>query len=692
VDHSSRQKSRARLLFAAVLLLACAVPATLGGLAIRHIPIAFDGGFNAQVARTLVEKGRYATTYRGLNDFDLRVQTGPAVIVPVAYAFRDLGVNSTTAQIPNLIYLVLLFALAATYAYRHGGPVAAMLAVLLLLGVPRLFVLGLGVLGEVPAVVFFLAGLICLDLVTERRWIVAALAAGGFFGLAVSTKIMMAMAVAVVVPVAVADRLSSRRVGFRHWITMAAGFVLALLPLEILRLRTLGPAGFLQWWDELLRRSFSQGTSVGFADPTLGIDKSVRHLAVLARHLSSPEWLTFIVLACPFLLLAALMLHDRREAGAHRRLSLSAIVLAAAAAVLVGWWLTMSPTGHTWLRRVLAGLILLAELSSILIVEGGRQMVASARQVPKASERRSVRVAVEVSVTLLLCWSWLVGNGVASLGAVTEMTPEREWSDVMVTAINRLPRDATIYTEGWYEAPTLSALTGRSFRDLDQFPLSQYRTPLHETYFVADDHMSRNRPDMVESLLARASTDLVQEVGECSLYQVNRLEPFPPITVPADISELPTAVRPGQDEDPYVGGLGTTPKTRSYSHAVSGFLLRRGAVGCLDLSLWISGSAPHTKVLQVRVDGRQLLTTPVPEQAKFQTVLKLPGAVPASPAASLVELWMYRWGPTRAYQLWFNDLGVFTVGKVGFIRCPEDSDTASSDGGSDLRTEVGPTP
>ncbi len=692
MDYSSRHKSRARLLFAAVLLLACAVPAALGGLAIRHIPIAFDGGFNAQTARTLVEKGRWATTYRGLNDFDLRVQTGPAVIVPVAYAFRDLGVNSTTAQIPNLIYLVLLFALAATYANRHGGPVAAMLAVLLLLGVPRLFTLGLGVLGEVPAVVFFLAGLICLDLVTERRWIVAALAAGGCFGLAVSTKIMMVMAVAVVLPVAVADRLSTRRVSFRHWIAMVAGFILALLPFEVVRLRALTLSGSLQWWEQLLRRSFSQGTSVGFADPTLGIGKSVRHLAVLAQHLSSPEWLTFIVLACPFLLFAVLMLRDRPEAEAHRRVSLSAVVLAAATAVLVGWWLTMSPTGHTWLRRVLAGLILLAELSSIIIVEAGRHVVASAREVRSASERRSVRLAVEVAVTLLLCWFWLIGNGVASLGAVAEMTPEREWTDVMVTAINRLPPDATIYAEGWYEAPTLAALTGRSFRDLDQFPLSEYRTPLHETYFVVDDHMSRNRPDMVESLLARASTDLVQEVGECSLYRVNRLEPFPPITVPSDISELPTAVRPGQDEDPFVGGLGNTPKTRSYSHAVSGFLLRREAMGCLDLSLWIGGSAPHTKVLQVRVDGRQLLTTPVPEKVMFRTVLKLPGAVPAAPAASLVELWMYRWGPTRAYQLWFNDLGVFTVGKVGFVRCPEDSDTASNGGGNDLRTEVGPTP
>ncbi len=692
MDHSIRQKSLARLPFAAVLLLACAVPATLGSLAIRHIPIAFDGGFNAQVARTLVEKGRYATTYRGLNDFDLRVQTGPAVIVPVAVAFRDLGVNSTTAQIPNLVYLVLLFALAATYANRQAGPVAAMLAVLLLLGVPRLFILGLGVLGEVPAVVFFLAGLLCLDLVTERRWTIAALAAGGCFGLAVSTKIMMVMAVAVVVPVAVADRLMTRRVGLRHWIAMASGFVLALLPLEILRLRTLTLSGFLQWWDELLRRSFSQGTSVGFADPTVGVDKSARHLAVLAHHLSSPEWLTLIVLACPFLLLAATMLNDRRATDAHRHVSLSLVVLAAAAAVLIGWWLTMSPSGHTWLRRVIAGLILLAELSSTLIVLAGRRALASRREVRDVGERQRIRRVADVAVAALLSWLWLVGNGVASLGAVTEMTPEREWTDVMVTAINRLPPDATIYARGWYEAPTLAALTGRSFRDLDQFPLELYRTPLSDTYFVADDHMVRNQPDLLEDTLARASTELVQEVGPCFLYRLNRLEPYPPIHLPADVTELPTAYSSGDDDDPFVGGLGTTPKTRGYSRAVSGFLLRREGTGCLDLSLWIGGTAPHTKVLQVRVDGRPVLTTPVAENHGFQDILKLPEGAAPKPRASLVELWLYRWGAIRPYQLWFNDLGVFAVSRVGFVPCTDSADPVTRADAASRRTEAGPAP
>lgn len=680
MNDGSRHKGRARLASVAVLLLAPTVAAVLGGQAIRHLPLAFDGGFNAQVARALVETGHYATTYRELNDFDLRVQTGPALIVPTAVVFRRLGVNSTTAQIPNLVYLVLLFALATIYANRHGGPLAAWLAPLLLMGVPRLFPLGLGLLGEVPAVVFFLAGLLCLDLVTDRRWTAAALVAGACFALAVSTKMILAMAVAVILPIAVADRLSSRRVTLRHWLAMVAGFVLALLPFEILRLHSLGVAGFLEWWQVLLLRAFSQGTSIGFANPTLGVGKSVRHLSVLSRDLGSPPWLVAIVLAAPLLLLGAAVLHDRREDHPHRRAGLSLVVLGAAAAVLVGWWLTLSPTGHTWLRRALPGLILIAELSSIVIVEAGRRALAAARPAPGSVGRRRIRATVLVAGALLGCWLWLVGNGIAGLGVLTTLSHEREWTDVMVSAINRLPPDATIYAQGWYEAPTLSVLTDRNFHDLDQFPLSQYRRPLHETYFVADYHMVRNWPDALQALRARATTELVQEVGQCFLYRITWLEPYPPIAAPTSVADLPTTFRSGSGDDAFVGGLGTTSGTRSYSHAVSGFLLRREDEGCLVLALWVGGRAPHTKVLQVRLDGRPVLTTPVAERAELREVVRLPDPPSPIPRASLVELWMYRWGPPRPYQLWFSDLGAFTVGEVGFVPCPDDRDAPEADG------------
>jgi hypothetical protein len=270
---------------------------------------------------------------------------------------------------------------------------------------------------------------------------------------------------------------------------------------------------------------------------------------------------------------------------------------------------------------------------------------------------------------VLLVWLWLAGAGVSAAAALAEPTPARRWTDVMVHRINQLPRQAVLYATGWYEAPVLAALSGRSFRDLDQFPLTSYRRPLTETYFVVDHHLALNRPDEVAAVLERGELELIQQAGPCALYRLPRLEPYPPIPEPRAVTELRTRLRPGETDYPFAGGTGADGAERAYARAVSGFLLDRGGLPCLDLTLWVPAEGSRVKVLRVVVDGRTELTARLEAESTWRRQIPLGPASPGSDRGTLVELWVERLGPTSPHRLWFDDLGTLVVSEVGFAPC-----------------------
>lgn len=679
MTESGPNRRASRLIPVLLLVLSGCVATVLGGRAVTSVPIAFDGGFNLQVARTLVEKGRYATTYRRLNDLDHRVQTGPAVIVPAAFALRHLGVNATSAQLPNLAYLVLLFLLATALALRHGGLPAAILAPLLLLGVPQLFSLGLGVLGEVPAVAFFLAGLLALDVLADRRWLLAAFVAGACFALVVSTKFMLLLAVAAAVAVALLDRRTARRLEGRHRLAAVAGFVAATLPFELYRLRELGWSGFLDWWDVMLRRSIGQGTSMRMpASDAIGL-RAADHLEVLARALNLPAWIAAVLVLAPLIALAACIVRDRTGRPRAPWPALSVLALAASCAALLGWWLAVSPSSHAWLRRALPGLILLAVLSAVALAETGRRLLAAARAGGPELRRRTVGAAATVWAGVLLVWLWLAGAGLSAAAALATPTPERQWTEVIAHRINQLPDDAVVYATGWYEAPVLAALTGRSFRDLDCFPVTSYRRPLTETYFVVDHHLAQNRPDEVAAVLARSSHELLQEAGPCALYRLRRVDPYPPLPEPRSPGELRTRLHPGELDYPFAGGTGEEGEARAWARAVSGFLLDRAGLDCLELDLWVPAELGRAKVLRVVVDGHTELAARLPVESSWRRTIPLPSPPPPPGQGTLVELWVERFGPSPPHRLWFDDLGTLVVVEVGFVPCPRGAAAAAGD-------------
>lgn len=150
-----------------------------------------DEGSTLSLAHTLAEDGVYAIQNTdGYQAFGAVQSVGPTVVVPVALFYRWFGIGLLQGRIIAGIYLAFAVVLFFLVGRRLFGTRVGLIATFFLLASPgvRLLMYGRQVLGEVPALAFFLAGWLALDSgIASRKHALAALS-GLLFGLAIITK------------------------------------------------------------------------------------------------------------------------------------------------------------------------------------------------------------------------------------------------------------------------------------------------------------------------------------------------------------------------------------------------------------------------------------------------------------------------------------------------------------------------
>jgi hypothetical protein len=157
----------------------------------------WDEAIFSESAANLVQHGRYAFTVQSpnqLNDLDFRISVGPAVILPVALAYKLFGVSLLSGRLVAGAYLVFTFLALFLGARRLWGPVTALLAVVLAFLGTDVFYWGRSVLGDIPALGLFLCatGFLIRGLESPSRW---PLFWGGIFlGIAFNAKEFYALA------------------------------------------------------------------------------------------------------------------------------------------------------------------------------------------------------------------------------------------------------------------------------------------------------------------------------------------------------------------------------------------------------------------------------------------------------------------------------------------------------------------
>jgi len=653
-----------------VVALASVAVAVIGFFEARNTDLSFDGGMNSQVAISLVEDGRYATRYRGLQDFNHVVQSGPPLMLPVAAVYWALGAGNTVFQLPNLVYLILACMLGVLFAGRRAGPAGALLAALLIVQTPRLFDLGLRLYGEVPAVAFFLCGAFLLDRCAGAPGARIAAATGVLFGLAVQTKIMMVIPAAGLAVAFLVDRRLGKRVPLRSWCAMLVGAVASFLPFETYKLLVLGPALYREWWATMIRRSLAEGTSIGMSRTLHGVQKVSGHLGILAQKTHYPAWLLLLFLATTTVLLVVMLARRWITTRDPRAIPPSLVVLGAGAALNFSWWIVLSPTSRTWLRRVLPGLIFQEIVASVVVVWAGKSLYKTWRELGRRHALRSgFAWAIGILGILLATGSGtLLWSGLPRIKIRRRPTPRRVAEESMADTIRHLSSNAVLYARGWYQAPVLAALTGRVLRDFNEFPLTLYDQPLRNTYFVVDAAFFSNEPGQVQEVLERTDHQLIRRKDKFSLYRLNKVFPYPPIPEPGAHDEVATVYRPEDGPYRFAKGVGWDPAMPRLSRAACGVLLAPGNRRCLHVKLWIPlDMGPHP-VLEIRLGGVVVSSTRPSGGGQWDRTLELPAQVPLEAGPVLVDLRMLRDGDQPPFIL-LPSTGFFTLSELGFVDC-----------------------
>ncbi len=230
------------LLVGGVVLWALILGASFYNLA-NYPTLWWDEAIFSETAANLVQQGRYAFTLQSpdqLSDLDFRISVGPVVILPVALAYRLLGVGVASGRLVAGAYLVLAFLALFLAARRLWGSGPALGAVFLALVATDVLYWGRAVLGDVPALSLFLLGTWLLVGALEGATLLPAFLGGICLGLAFDAKEFYGLAFLPPVFVLSWQAWKDRGRRARQLLAYSTGLALPLLAYLLLKFLILG--------------------------------------------------------------------------------------------------------------------------------------------------------------------------------------------------------------------------------------------------------------------------------------------------------------------------------------------------------------------------------------------------------------------------------------------------------------------
>ena len=192
-----------------------------------------DEGSSLSIARTLAEDGIYAIrSSDGYQTFGGVQSVGPTVILPVALAFKLFGVGLLQGRIVSACYALLTLWIFFLVAYRLFDIKVALVSVGFLLGSPAVSFLFYGrqVLGEVPALGFFLGGWLAWAHGIEIKKNHFHVISGILLGLAIITKsIYLFLGIGTIMATAILNLMYYRQPVYKSLIFIAIVAILCNL-------------------------------------------------------------------------------------------------------------------------------------------------------------------------------------------------------------------------------------------------------------------------------------------------------------------------------------------------------------------------------------------------------------------------------------------------------------------------------
>jgi len=599
---------------AKVSLIAIVASALFGGLIaytfiglLRYgmgAPPSFDGAMNLNIAASLARGHGYGFFYDQF--FPFPAQTDGPFVLPAALAFLLGGITPFTTQVVNLVYVAALICVVVVLLRRLGAPLwLALFGTMTCLAMPGFAEYSMSGYGEVPVMVWFLTALAVLaspgsykDLSFARLF-----AVGLLFALAYLTKVVALVCVAPAMLVLGCAMLTQPD-RFRRLVFLGGGFALPVLAWEVFRLAEVGGAHpYVHWWRFQMGQIRAQSGANRTAATEGLIEKGLHHLSILAdlTGVAAP-WLV-IGIVVP-IVMGIVLAFDRRN-DANKRLVLASLV--AVTGLYFLWWIFISPTAMTWLRRILDGLLLLQCLIvTILAATWRRPLDASALSGVAAKGLRAAMLLVLIPV--VICQLQLVRSGQSvthppqppSYGLDTYRVAE---------AVRELPKDATIFGTAWWQAPTVALFSQRQIMNINHWPAARVNA-LGDKYFVTDMYTEGIGQSSIQSVLDKAQYHTVLKLKGGALYKLDSVAPYtafePQDNDPANLS---SGFDFAQEDYPHTRGIFQREDgPRAWVSVDAAVMLKRSNENVLRITFEVpiellKGAAPKQPLLHLTSPG-----------------------------------------------------------------------------------------
>ena len=471
----------------------------------------FDGAMMLNNARIFSETGKYGYFYNEFYYFPS--QTDGLIILLAALFFKIFGIGLFTAQLPNLIFnIILILGILAIAEQLSGALWYSLLASATVIAVPGFTEFSTGGYGEIPVLALFLWSLIALKRSLARGEIRFAFYAGLTLGAAFITKVMGLFFIAPTVCILFVY-LYRREIDFKTVVAVAAGGLLLPVLWECFRLIQVGFAGYRQWWLLQIYQIRHQSGAGGLfhSGVDLILKRAISHLSLLGNFSSTNALVFAGVLAVGALgyWLARKVLQEPSE-----RLVFDALALTCT--LFFAWWILLLPTRGAWLRRIEDGLIVLYLSYGLL----GAVLLRLAR--------RSKGLELIFATVVFVIAGVSVSRCVVSI--VRELPNRREEArEVLKGArlLADLPHDSKIFGVGWWQAPQLALFSNRSFYNYQHWPFASLQR-LHNAYFVTDGYARALGGQAVRFVLASSKHRVLLNGRSASIYRIDKFYPYPP--------------------------------------------------------------------------------------------------------------------------------------------------------------------
>ena len=310
----------------------------------------FDEGPPLQVSKNLVQIGKYGLdSSEGFRPFSQSVTVGPTVTLPVALAFKVLGIGIWQARLISVFYGFLAIFLFYTVSYKVFSHKVAFLATLLLLVTPifsndtsaSFLALSRMVMGDVPALAFLLAGCFFWFLSLEKKSHVYSILSGLAFGAAIITKALYVISPVSLLLVWVLNRLWYHKIEWKY----------TVIPFLLSILIGLGWYGYNIYMSETgFMGYFEQSATLALI---FSISQLIKNARVLVGSMS-------IILGIPAFIYGASFCIKKDIVSVKRVLLISIIFLCLT-------WFILSSIG--WLRYALPALVLMDIFISKFLID-----------------------------------------------------------------------------------------------------------------------------------------------------------------------------------------------------------------------------------------------------------------------------------------------------------------------------------